>query len=106
MDEVIANIIIIVSLAILAGTLILAVCSVVHSLRVNKRKGTENGVPVGVIGWATFIDLLMISIPILCLASFTDMCIITAIIMLIAALGCIILSTANSTHLRKRKINS
>ncbi|MBQ9561078.1 MAG: hypothetical protein IJV10_02220 [Prevotella sp.] len=103
MDDVIANIIITVSLAVLLGTFLLAVCSVFHSLKVNKRRKTENGVPVGVIGWMTFLALLMVSIPLLLFASFTDMCIITALVMLALSVGCIIYSMAHSATLRKKR---
>jgi hypothetical protein len=103
MDESIANIIIIISLAVLSGTLVLAVLSVCHSLKVNKRRSTENGVPVGVIGWVTFAALLCVSLPLLFLASLTDMCIIVALVMLAASAISIIYSMSHSARLRKNR---
>lgn len=103
MDESIANIIIIISLAVLLGTLVLAIFSVCHSLKVNKRRSTENGVPVGIIGRATFAALLCVSLPLLFLASLTDMCIIVALVMLSASVISIIYSMSHSAHIRKNR---
>lgn len=84
--SLIADIFIIVALVAIVAALVLTACSVAHSLRMNKRRYVENGVPVGNIGWATFGLLLAIAIPTLLLMGYANMCIITSIVMFLVAL--------------------
>ena len=67
MDILIADIIIPLALLVLVCTLAMALLSVFHSLRVNKRRTIENRVKVGLIGWGTFILLLCVTLPIVLL---------------------------------------
>ena len=103
MDLFIADIIITIALLVLLCTLAISLLSVFHSLRVNKRRTTENGVKVGLVGWVTFLMLLYVSLPIIFLGSFTDMCIITPLLMLLISGCCIIYSALRAIHLRRSK---
>jgi hypothetical protein len=103
MDQFVADIIIPIALLVLLCALGLSFLSVFHSLKVNKRKPVENGVKVGLIGWATFIMLLCISLPFILFGSFTDMCIITPLLMLFISGCCILYSMLRATRLRRSK---
>jgi hypothetical protein len=85
-----ADIFIILSIVALLVSLALVFYSAWHSLKVNKRWNVENGIPVTVIGWGIVALLVVISIPTLLIGGFTNMCLITAIIMLIVATGALI----------------
>ena len=84
--SIIADIFIIVALAAIVVALALTFWSVAHSLKLNKRKYRENGVPVGTIGWATFGLLMVIAIPTLLFMGYANMCIITSIVLFIVAI--------------------
>ena len=84
--SIIADIFIIVALAAIAVALALTFWSVAHSLKLNKRKYRENGVPVGTIGWATFGLLMVIALPTLLFMGYANMCIITSIVLFIVAI--------------------
>lgn len=101
MDGIIADIMICLSAIIILGASGLTGYSVYHSLRVNKREKLENGVPVALIGWSTIGGTLLIALPALLFGSFTDMCLITAIILLAAAAGTMIYSKITTLKLRK-----
>lgn len=102
MDILIADIIIPLALLVLVCTLAMALLSVFHSLRVNKRRTIENGVKVGLISWGTFILLLCVTLPIVLLGSFTDMCIIATLMMLLISGCCILYSLLRATLLRRK----
>lgn len=102
MDILIADIIIPLALLVLVCTLAMALLSVFHSLRGNKRRTIENGVKVGLIGWGTFILLLCVTLPIVLLDSFTDMCIIATLLMLLISGCCILYSLLRATLLRRK----
>lgn len=101
MEEFVAVIIITTSLLILACAFLLCVWSVCRSLRLNKRRNVENRVPVGTIGWITFVALLLVSLPTFFVFSFTDSVLVTAGIAMIAALGCLVYSVLHSGIQRK-----
>ncbi|MBR2204651.1 MAG: hypothetical protein IJ914_10795 [Prevotella sp.] len=84
--SIIADIFIIVALAAIVVALALTFWSVAHSLKLNKRKYRENGVPVGTIGWATFGLLMVIALPTLLFMGYANMCIITSIVLFIVAI--------------------
>lgn len=84
--SIIADIFIIVALAAIVVALALTFWSVAHSLKLNKRRYRENGVPVGTIGWATFGLLMVIAIPTLLFMGYANMCIITSIVLFIVAI--------------------
>lgn len=84
--SIIADIFIIVALAAIVVALALTFWSVAHSLKLNKRRYRENGVPVGTIGWATFGLLMVIAIPTLLIWGYANMCIITSIVLFIVAI--------------------
>lgn len=92
--------IILMALALLAA-MALTGYSVYHSLKMNKRKRVDNGVPVSMIGWGTIALLLVIAIPSLLIGSFTDMCLITAAVMLLVASGVVVYSKVVSARLRR-----
>ena len=102
MAILIADIITPLVLLVLICTLAMALCSVFHSLKVNKRKAIENGIKVGIIGWSTFILMLCITLPVLLIGSFTDMCIIATILMLLISGCCILYSLLHATRLRRK----
>ena len=85
-----ADIFIIISIVTLLVSLALVFYSAWHFLKVNKRRNVENGIPVTVIGWAIIAFMVVVAVPILLIGGFTNMCIITAVIMLIVATGTLI----------------
>ena len=84
--SIIADIFIIVAIAIIVAALGLTIWSVAHSLKLNKRRQRENGVPVGTIGWATFGLLMVVALPTLLFWGYANMCIITSIVMFLVAI--------------------
>lgn len=98
MEEFVTIIVVCISLLVLTCALLLSFRSVWHSLKVNRRKTVENGVPVGIIGWSTFLALLLVSIPTILIFSFTDGILITAGVSMAAAIGCMIYSISHSVH--------
>lgn len=86
MDELISGIVIILSLLVLTAAIGVTLLSAFHSLKVSKRRSKENGIPVGIIGWCTFLLLMIVAIPSLLIGSFVDMCIITVAVMFVVAL--------------------
>ncbi len=99
--DIFADIMIVLMALTLLATIGITGYSVYHSLQVNKRKKVENGVPVGLIGWCTLALLLVVALPCLIIGSFTDMCIITALVMLAVAAGTVIYSKLTTARLRK-----
>lgn len=99
--DFIADIMIVLMALVLVAALALTAYSVYHSLRTNKRKKVDDGVPVGMIGWGTVALVLVISIPTLLIGSFTDMCLVTAGVMLLVAGGTVVYSKVQSARLRK-----
>lgn len=87
MDSIISNIMIAVAMLTLLATAVITALSVTHSLRVNKRPKVENGVPTRTISLSTIGLLLAIALPTLFIGSLTDMCIITALVLLTVASG-------------------
>jgi hypothetical protein len=85
-----ADIFIILSMVALLVSLALVFYSAWHSLKVNKRRNVENGIPVTVIGWAIIAFMIVVSVPVLLIGGFTNMCIITAAVMLVVATGALI----------------
>lgn len=85
-----ADIFIIISIVTLLVSLALVFYSAWHSLKVNKRRNVENGIPVTVIGWAIIAFMVVVAVPILLIGGFTNMCIITAAVMLVVATGALI----------------
>ena len=63
MDIIFADIFIVISLLTLIGALLLVIYSVWHSLKVNKRKNMENGIPVSIIGWGVVALMIVIALP-------------------------------------------
>lgn len=102
MDGIIADIFIILSILVLLATAGITIYSVVRSLRANRRPENENGVPVRKIELATVAGVIIVSLPSLLFGSFTDMCIITAVILLVAASIAVIAGRIISLKLRKR----
>lgn len=96
------DIIIIIGALTIVVAIALTAWSLVRSHKVSKRPKEENGVPVRMIGLATLGGLLIVALPTLFIGSFTDMCIITAFIMLIAATVAVIYSKTITSRLRKR----
>lgn len=92
--------IVLMALAVL-GTICATAYSVSHSLRTNRRRGMENGVPVGRIGWAVVILLVCVALPAWLAGSFTDMCMITAGVMLLAASAAVAYSKITTARLRQ-----
>lgn len=84
--SIIADIFIIVAIASIVAALGLTIWSVAHSLKLNKVRQRENGVPVGTIGWATFGFLMIVAIPTLLFMGYANMCIITSIVMFLVAI--------------------
>lgn len=90
MDSIIANIIIsLAALAVIAAAGVTAY-SITHSLRTNKRPDAENGVPTRKITLATIGLLVAVCVPSILIGSLTDMCIITALTLLVVASGLVI----------------
>lgn len=87
---------------IILAAAVLTVWSLVRSHKVSKRPKEENGVPVRMIGLATLGGLIIVALPTLLIGSFTDMCIITAFIMLLVATIAVICSKVITSRLRKR----
>ncbi|MBQ0073912.1 MAG: hypothetical protein KBT34_06935 [Prevotella sp.] len=102
MDSIIADIIIILSILALAATIGITLYSIFRSLKANKRPKMENGIPVRMIELCTVILLLAIALPSLLFGSLTDMCIITATVLLVIASTSIIYGRILSARLRKR----
>jgi len=105
MDIIFADIFIIISILTLLSTLSLVLYSVWHSLKVNKRKNVENGVPVSIIQWGVIALILIISLPSLLIGGFTNMCLITALIMLLVATCILIYSKWSSVKRSIRYLN-
>ncbi|MBR2185692.1 MAG: hypothetical protein IJ897_09790 [Prevotella sp.] len=97
MDIIFADIFIVISLLTLIGALLLVIYSVWHSLKVNKRKNMENGIPVSIIGWGVVALMIVIALPALFIGGFVNMCLITALIMLLVATGALLYSKWSST---------
>lgn len=74
---------------LIATVLVLTLCataySVYHSIRMNRRKRKENGIPVGIIDWSVAAFVIILSMVIWLTTSFTDMCLVTAAVMLLTA---------------------
>lgn len=85
-----ADIFIILSIVALLVSLALVFYSAWHSLKVNKRRNVVNGIPVTVIGWSIVAFMVVVAVPILLIGGFTNMCIITAAVMLVVATGALI----------------
>jgi CDP-diglyceride synthetase len=96
MDIIFADIFIVISLLTLLTALLLVICSVWHSLKVNKRKNKENGIPVSLIGWGVVALMIVIALPALLIGGFVNMCLITALIMLLVATGALLYSKWSS----------
>lgn len=96
MDIIFADIFIVVSLLTLLAALLLVICSVWHSLKVNKRKNKENGIPVSFIGWGVVALMIVIALPTLLIGGFVNMCLITALVMLLIATGALLYSKWSS----------
>ncbi len=96
MDLIFADIFIVISLLTLMGALLLVCYSVWHSLKVNKRKNMENGVPVSVIGWGVVALMIVVALPTLLIGGFANMCLITALTMLLVATGALLYSKWSS----------
>ena len=97
MDIIFADIFIVISLLTLMGALLLVIGSVWHSLRVNKRKKMENGVPVSIIGWGVVALIIVIALPTLLIGGVVNMCLVTALIMFLVATGTLLYSKWLST---------
>ena len=87
----------------LVGTLGATAYSVWHSLRTNKRRAMENGVPVGRIDWAVIELLVIVAIPSWIAGSFTDACLITAFAMLVVATAVIIYDKIKKRSVQTQK---
>ncbi len=85
MDGILVDIIIIIAGLTLVAITVLTICSVCHSLKVNKPQKEENGVPLRAIRLATVGFMMLLIVPTLIASSLTDMCIITALVMLCVA---------------------
>ena len=96
MDMIFADIFIVISLITLIGALLLVIGSVWHSLKVNNRKNKENGIPVSIIGWGVVALMVVIALPSLLIGGFVNMCLITALIMLLIATGALLYSKWSS----------
>ena len=74
---------------LIAAALILTLCataySVYRSLRTNRRRQKENGIPVGISDWGVAVFVVIVCAVTWLSASFTDKCLITAAIMLLIA---------------------
>lgn len=101
MDQIIATILTILCGLTLLGATSLTCFSVWHSLKKNRRPKIENGVPTQNILLGTIALVIIIALPTLIFGSFTDMCIITGIMMLFAATITIIYSRFRSIIIRK-----
>ena len=79
---------------LIAAAVVLAVCatafSIYRSLRTNRRRQRENSIPVGIIDWAVAAAVVILCAVTWLTASFTDMCLITAAVMLMAAAAAVI----------------
>jgi hypothetical protein len=87
---IIADIMIVLMALAVLGALAAVALSVWHSLKMNKRRAAENGVPVGIIDWAIIGVLTTVCLITWLVWSFTDMCIITAAVMLTGATATIL----------------
>ena len=96
MDIIFADIFIVVSMLTLLTALLLVICSVWHSLKVNKRKNRDNGIPVSLIGWGVVALMVVVALPALLIGGFVNMCLITALIMLLVATGALLYSKWSS----------
>lgn len=85
----------------LVGALGATAYSVWHSLRANKRHAVENGVPASVISWTVMAIIVIVALPTLIIGSFTDMCLLTAAVMLIVATATVIYD-----KLKKRSVQT
>lgn len=101
MDEILADILIVLSLLVLAVAFAMSAWSVCRSLTVNKRKRMENGINVSMIGWGTFAVLVALCAVTLLLGSPTDMFIIVSLVMLLLSACCVIYSRVKSFTLRR-----
>ena len=86
MDIIFADIFIVISLLTLLAALLLVICSVWHSLKV----------PVSLIGWGVVALMIVIALPTLLIGGFVNMCLITALIMLLVATGVLLYSKWSS----------
>lgn len=101
MDEILANIFIVLSIIALLVAVGFTGYSVWHSLKENRRAKVENGVPTQKITIGTIVLLLIIALPSLLIGSMTDMCIITGLSMLLIASAAVIYSRVLSIKMRK-----
>lgn len=99
--SIIADIFIMVALIAIAVALALTFWSVGHSLKLNKRRYKENGVPVGSIGWATFGLLMIVALPTLLFMGYANMCIITSIVMFLVAVTALLYDKLSSHNLSR-----
>ena len=97
MDIIFADIFIVISLLTLVAAFLMVAFSVWHSLKMNKRKNMENGIPVSLIGWGVVALMIVIALPALLIGGFVNMCLITALIMLLIATGALLYSKWSST---------
>ena len=103
MDSIIANIVIILTLCIIVCAVGVTVYSVYRSAKANKREKTENGVPVSLIGRISLAIPVVTAALTLLVSDVTNMCIITALVMLILATALLFYSKINTSITRNKK---
>lgn len=103
MDSIIANIIIVIAGITLLAAIAITAHSVWHSLRVNKRARTENGIPTRNIVYATAALPVVVALPVLVFASIADACIITGTVMILTASILVICGRIRTLNRTRRK---
>ena len=88
---------------IIIGALGTTAYSVWHSLRTNKRHAAENGVPVSIISWAVVAIVVIVALPTLLIGSFTDMCLLTAAVMMVVATATVIYDKTKKRSVQTQK---
>jgi len=107
MDSIIANIMIGIAALTLLVAAAVTIRSVWHSLRVNKRATTENGIPTRNITLSTVALPIVIAIPTLLFTSLADACIITATVLLFTASALVTCGRLRTlSRIRRRKNNT
>ncbi len=103
MDSIIANIIIVISALTLLAAIVITTYSVWHSVRMDKREKTENGIPTRKIMLGVVALPLVVALPILLFASLTDACIVTTLVLLFVATVLVVCGRVRTLSRIRRK---
>ncbi len=103
MGTLFVDIVIVLAAVAIVAAIGISAWSVVVSLRKNKPLKRENGVPIRNIRLCTAALVAAVVVPTLLIASMTDMCIITSLVMLAVASVAVIVSRIRTLSRVRRR---